>query len=97
MKILYSPFKDQYQCHILKGNLKAVKENELGKIFSKSTKCKDPENFNFKQAREDVINGVDDCIAVWYQEGVKSAVLQQLKNKVKQLIHDLRGKLCKKD
>ena len=37
-----------------------------------------------------MINGADDCIAVWCQEEhVKSAVLQQLKNKVKQLIYGL--------
>ena len=46
--------------------------------------------FYFKQDREDMINGSDDCIAAWCQEeDVKSAVLQQLKNKVKQLIYGL--------
>lgn len=46
--------------------------------------------FYFKQDKEDMINGADDCIAVWCQEEhVKSAVLQQLKNKVKQLIYGL--------
>ena len=46
--------------------------------------------FYFKQDREDMINGADDCIAAWCQEeDVKSAVLQQLKNKVKQLIYGL--------
>ena len=35
-------------------------------------------NGGFKEAREDIVNSVDDCVAVWSQKKVvASAVLQQ--------------------
>lgn len=53
-----------------------VNNKQLRKIFLKVPKYGEPQYTDFKQAKKDMINGIDESNAAWYQKkGVKSAVL----------------------
>ena len=84
-----SPFKNQDHGHISTENLKIVSNKKLCSIFLKGPKYTEPQILNFKQARENMVNGIDDCIAAWCQrKGFAYAVLHQWKIKVIKLIDD---------
>ena len=59
------------------------------KNFKKIAKYREPHNVEFKQAMEEVISGVNHCVVACYQrKGVASAIPQQRKIKVSQLIDE---------
>lgn len=57
-----SPFKDQYLCSILTGNLQFLKVNKFSKTFSKRIEYEKSQNVDFKETWEDIINVIDDRI-----------------------------------
>ena len=63
-----SPFKYQYFCYSFSGNLKLVKDSNFRKIISEGPKYREPQNIYCKQARKDMINDIDECIASCFQK-----------------------------
>ena len=40
-------------------------KDKLRKLFSKGSKYCEPSGIDYNQARENIANGIEDCIPVW--------------------------------
>ena len=97
----HSPFVNHDHGHIISGNLNIVSDHNLRKLISKGPKYREPSPFSYKQAKEDIINGIDECIHNWStKSGTSKSAFLGWKSMISHLI-DLqttslrRGKKCK--
>ena len=60
-----SPFKNHDHGHVVTGDLDIVSDPKLRKLIAKGPKYREPLPFSCEQARQDIIDGIDDCIDAW--------------------------------
>ena len=60
-KYVNSPFKDSDHGQIVTGDPKIIKDSKLRKLFSKDLMHLEPKKIDFDQARENIVNGTEDC------------------------------------
>ena len=89
-KCVNSPFKDSDHCQIVTGDPKIIKDSKLRKLFSKDPRHLEPKKIDFDQARENIVNGIEDRISGWGEKhGIPDNVLLEWKNKLIELITKL--------
>ena len=92
-----SPFVDRYHQHIVTGNLRIIKSNELRKHFIKGPKYREVRPINLEKAKRCILEGLHNCISSWYcKTGVYKSFFLKWTNNVKVKIDERMSHLTNK-
>ena len=60
-----SSFSNSDHNHIITGNLDIVPNVRLRNLIAKGPKFREPEQFSYASAKDEILNGIDKCIVSW--------------------------------
>ena len=82
-----SSFVNPDHGHVISGDLKIVSDPKLRSLIAKGPKYREPMPFSCKQARSDIIKGIDDCIDTWSEKsGTPKSAFDSWKHEISNLI-----------
>ena len=75
-------YADKDHQHIVISDLRIVRNNQLRKFFTKSTKYRENNNISWQKAKSTITEGPNDCINTWCSKhGTYKSVLMEWKGK----------------
>ena len=84
-----SPFLNHDHNHIITGNLEIVTDSKLRNLIAKGPKFREPGQFSYEKAKDEILKGIDNCIKSWSNKtGITLDVFRDWKEKIKLKIDD---------
>ena len=68
MRLQRPTFVNKYHDHILKGDLRIVKNSKLRKVICKRPRFREKNPTNFREAKKNILKGLDDFNSTWCEQ-----------------------------